>query len=52
MYDSLGEIADKKTIDSVFTKRAEWFDKVSNNPRKYVLLDTAKDYARNILYEE
>ena len=51
MCDTLGEIPDKKQIESVLSRRADWFDKVNQNPRKYILLEIAKDYARNILSE-
>ncbi len=49
MRDSLGEIPEKKQIEDVFSRRADWFEKVNKNPRKYKLLDIAKDYARETL---
>ena len=49
MLDALGEHAEKKQIEDVFARRPDWFEKVNQNPRKYKLLDVAKDYARNVL---
>lgn len=51
MQDAIGEMPEKKQIEDVFSRRADWFEKVNQNPRKYKLLDIAKDYARNILAE-
>ena len=51
MMDVLSENASKKQVEDVFLRRADWFEKVNQNPRKYKLLATAKDYARNILAE-
>lgn len=51
MLDALGEHAEKKQIEDVFARRPEWFEKVNQNPRKYKLLEIAKDYARNVLSE-
>ena len=51
MQDAIGELPEKKQIEDVFSRRADWFERVNQNPRKYILLDIAKDYARNILAE-
>ena len=51
MKDTLGENAEKKQIEDVFARRAEWFEKTNNNPRKYKLLDVARDYSINIIGE-
>ena len=51
MFDVLQEYAEKKQIEDVFVRRPDWFEKVSQNPRKYRLLDIAKDYARNVMNE-
>lgn len=51
MQDAIGEMPEKKQIEDVFSRRTDWFEKVNQNPRKYKLLDIAKDYARNILAE-
>lgn len=52
MYDVLGEKVEKKQIEDVLLRRAGWFEKKNKNPRTYCLLDIAKDYARNILFED
>lgn len=49
MKDAIGEEAQKKDIEDVFFRRSHWFEKTNNNPRRYKLLDTAKDYAKNII---
>ena len=49
LFEILGENAGKKEIEDVLTRRAEWFEKTNQAPRKYKLLDTARDYSRNIL---
>ena len=51
MIDAIDEKAEKKQIEDVLTRRASWFEKTSQNPRQFCLLDIAKDYARNILVE-
>ena len=51
MRDAINETPEKKQVEDVLLRRADWFEKVNNNPRKYRLQDIAKDYARNILSE-
>lgn len=51
MKDAIEEYPEKKQIEDVFFRRQDWFEKVCQNPRKYKLLNIAKDYARNILNE-
>ncbi len=51
MLDAIAEKTSKKQIEDVFSRRATWFEKTNQNPRKFRLLNIAKDYARNILIE-
>ena len=51
MQDALNESPEKKQIGDVFSRRPDWFERVNQNPRRYKLLDIARDYARNILNE-
>ena len=48
-YDALGKECETKEITKVFSSRPEWFDVIASSPKKYKLLDVAKDYARSIL---
>jgi len=49
MLDVYAEPVTKKQIENVLTKRSSWFAMVSQTPRKYQLLDPAKEYAEYIL---